>query len=326
MRPTRFGSKAVVFYATLVGAFYAVPYLNLFFLLLAFASVLGLLNLYWTWRNIRGVRGSMSEIAPYSADSRPTAQLCLSSTSTLRCHHHLHAAICIDGKETRLAEHFNLDGNQIQHIQVQLPALPRGIHPVEGLRVGTIYPFGTLVTWRELAAPGHLIVYPKPADLRQCLKTNRVAGLSAFGGVLSEDQGPAGLREYREGDELRSVHWKATARRQELVAKELESDSNPGVEVRLDLRAETEDLEQALSLITALALECRTNKALLTLHTQNHSATYGRDHRPFDQLFLYLAGTGRLPEDSDAPPVVSPSALCRPLTRNTKKQRAEALV
>ena len=41
MRPTRFGIKSVVFYLVMLGAFFAAPYSNLFFLLLAFLTLAG---------------------------------------------------------------------------------------------------------------------------------------------------------------------------------------------------------------------------------------------------------------------------------------------
>lgn len=322
MRPTRFGLKAIVFYLSLVCAFYAAPYLNLFFMLLAFASVLAVLNVYWTWRNLSGVRGCMAEVAPFPAGCSPSAHLLVSSSSKPR--HQLHAAISIEGQETRIIDHFDLEGGQSQRVEVQLPALARGIHPIDGLRIGTIYPLGTIVAWRKLKVPQDLVVYPEPADLALYRDRNGVAGLGAIGGGLSDEMGPAGLREFRDGDELRNVHWKATARRRELVVKELEADTCPGIEVRLDLRATDEELEQSLSLITALALECRSSKQLLTLHTQDHTGTYGKSHRAFADLFRYLAEVHCLPKGASAPPVVSPSVLCLPSPMASRTRRSDS--
>ena len=57
VRLTRLGWKGLIFYAVIQLAFFASAYSNLFFLLVAFLTLLGLLRVYWTARNLRGVRG-----------------------------------------------------------------------------------------------------------------------------------------------------------------------------------------------------------------------------------------------------------------------------
>jgi uncharacterized protein (DUF58 family) len=42
------------------------------------------------------------------------------------------------------------------------------------------------------------------------------------------------LREYRRGDEYRSIDWKATARRQKLISREYQLESNQNILFLLD--------------------------------------------------------------------------------------------
>ena len=60
--PTALGWRGAAFYVTLVGAFFAAPYSNLFFLLLSFLTLLSLLNVWWTTRNFKGVTAEVLEI------------------------------------------------------------------------------------------------------------------------------------------------------------------------------------------------------------------------------------------------------------------------
>ena len=53
VRPTRFGIKGALFCGILWCAFYAAPYLNLFFLLLSFLSVFFFRNFLQAWLNLR---------------------------------------------------------------------------------------------------------------------------------------------------------------------------------------------------------------------------------------------------------------------------------
>lgn len=66
-RPTLLGFKAALFYAVLVGVFFAAAYANLFFLLLVFASLLALSSYLATWRNFAGVTGALEPPAPMPA-------------------------------------------------------------------------------------------------------------------------------------------------------------------------------------------------------------------------------------------------------------------
>jgi len=70
--PTALGIKAVLFYAVLTGAFFAAPYQNLYFMLLVFLTVLGLLCPLWTMRNLAGSTARLEELEPVPAGtSRP---------------------------------------------------------------------------------------------------------------------------------------------------------------------------------------------------------------------------------------------------------------
>jgi uncharacterized protein (DUF58 family) len=168
-------------------------------------------------------------------------------------------------------------------------------------------------TSTNLSAPKQLVVYPTPTDLSHFRDRHELlSAMGQQGGHCAVEMGPAGLREYKPGDELRHVHWKASARRRELVVKEYEGDSQPGLEVLLDLRCSQEQLEASLSLITALALVSQDNKDVITLTTQEHRGTYGSGHRAINELWTYLAKAQPLPPNAPPPPSTSPAVVRLP--------------
>lgn len=61
-------------------------------------------------------------------------------------------------------------------------------------------------------------------------------GESAVGGRHNDGETVRAVREYRLGDPVRMIHWGVTARRGQLVVKELESPQSPSLIVSLDLR------------------------------------------------------------------------------------------
>lgn len=310
MRPTALGWKGAAFFAALVGAFFAAPYSNLYFMLMVFLGCLGVLGTLWTAGNLRGVEASLGPLAPMPAGG--AQPFVVDWDGGGRAHFDVRLELDL-GKSSRGEARAEVVTDE-QRTVGALPALPRGVYPLHRAFVYSTYPLGLARARRAVEAPTELVVYPRPADLPEARSGGElVAHLSGdLGGVAGADQ-PSGLREFRDGDELRSVHWRASARRGTLVVKEWEGDAARGLEVVLDRRCEAGALEEALSLVCALALVARDEKEALTLHTQGASATYGGDHEPWNALFRLLAAADALPPGGPAPPAASPAVLRLPV-------------
>jgi uncharacterized protein (DUF58 family) len=120
-----------------------------------------------------------------------------------------------------------------------LRTLPRGRYPFEQARVELGDPFGLHRAVVELPAPGALLVYPRLVELRRLFSD---AGALAHAGQRLLLRRPTGfdlhsVREYEHGDSLRHVHWRSTARRGQLMVKELEDAPRDEIAVLLDADA-----------------------------------------------------------------------------------------
>ena len=308
MRPTGLGVKAALFYLLLVAAFFAASYANLFFLLLVFLTILGVADALAARANVAGAHGRVDEAVPMPAGAGGA----------------ITAFVCAGRRRWALGVELELEGAGIlqaalgeaegeARIVVPVPPLARGVYRVRAARIASSWPLGLWSARRPLAAPPELVVYPSPS----ALATSRGAGggVGELYDMLGAAQGylqPSELREYRPGDELRLVHWKASARRGTLVIKEWEGGTGSGHEVVIDLRAKGEELEEGLSAVSALAQAAREQKEVLTVHSQGLSGTFGESHRPWRELFRFLAVALPLPFDGPPPPVVSPAVLRLP--------------
>jgi uncharacterized protein (DUF58 family) len=309
VRPTGLGVKAALFYLLLVTAFFAAPYANLFFLLLVFLTLLGLADALAARRNLAGAHGRFEEIGPMPAGAGGA----------------LVAVVCAGQGRWALGAEVDLEGAGTLHaavgeasgeirLSLTVPPLPRGVHRVRHARVVSSWPLGLWKARRAMPSPAEVVVYPAPL----ALATSRGGGGGGVGelyDLLGAAQGflqPSDLREYRPGDELRLVHWKASARRGSLVIKEWEGGTGSGHEVVLDLRAKGEELEEGLSAVSALAEAAKEQKEVLTVHSQGLSATFGGSHRPWRELFRFLALAAPLPPGAPPPPPVSPAVLRLP--------------
>jgi uncharacterized protein (DUF58 family) len=274
-----------------VGAFFAAAYANLLFLLLCFASVLGLLNALGARSNLRGVAGAIGAIAPVPAGAG--ADLAVRLDDGGRRRFGLTVELEIEGGP-RLA---------LPDGKGRLPPLLRGLYPIRRASVVSSWPMGLFAARRLLPAPPEIVVFPAPlrADARG---SGGEGTATAAAGMLQ----PSGLREYRPGDEPRHIHWKASARRGAPVLKEWEGGAGEGIELLLDRRMAPEPFERALSRLSALVLEAKERQEPLTLHTQGLSASFGGSHRPWNDLLRFLAGLRALPADGPPPPAPASAA------------------
>ncbi|MEE9127618.1 MAG: DUF58 domain-containing protein [Planctomycetota bacterium] len=309
VHPTKMGVKSIGFYMLLVCAFYAAPYLNLFFLLLTFLSVLGTLTVYWSLMNVVAIKGEIHVQQPFPAGASAVLHATLHCGRLPRRHLRLDLRV---GIEPHTAGRIPYAVGAVD-VEGTFPPLRRGIHEITHAAVSSEHPFGMLRVSASLTAPAQLVVYPTPADLSHFRDRHELlSAMGQQGGHCAGEMGPAGLREYKPGDELRHIHWKASARRRELVVKEYEGGSQPGLELLLDLRCAQEELEASLSLITALALVSEENKDVITLTTQEHRGTNGKGHRAINELWTYLAEAQPLPPDAPPPMTLSPAVVRLP--------------
>jgi uncharacterized protein (DUF58 family) len=120
-----------------------------------------------------------------------------------------------------------------------LPRLPRGRYAFERTTAVIEDPFGLESSEVDLSTGGALLVYPRLAELDRLFSE---AGAHASEGRRLLLRRPSGfdihsVREYEEGESLRNVHWPSTARRGQLMVKELEDEPRDEVAVLLDAAA-----------------------------------------------------------------------------------------
>jgi uncharacterized protein (DUF58 family) len=122
------------------------------------------------------------------------------------------------------------------HARYILRELPRGRYSFDGSVAVIEDPFGLERVEQPLDAPGALLVYPRLVELDRLFSES---GTRAHDGRRLLLRRPSGfdlhsVREYEHGDSLRKVHWRSTARRAQLMVKELEDAPRDEVAVVLD--------------------------------------------------------------------------------------------
>jgi uncharacterized protein (DUF58 family) len=122
-----------------------------------------------------------------------------------------------------------------------LERLPRGRYELRQASAVVEDPFGLARKEVELAASSTILVYPRLVELERLFSD---AGASLPEGRRLLMHRPSGfdlhsVRDYQQGESLRRVHWRSTAKRARLMIKELEDAPRDEVAVLLDARMGT---------------------------------------------------------------------------------------
>ncbi|MFC0624323.1 DUF58 domain-containing protein [Kribbella deserti] len=114
----------------------------------------------------------------------------------------------------------------------------RGLYQVGPLMLTVADPFGLVETSRTFARSQHLLVTPRVHKLPAVrLGTDRAgSGENRPRAIAAAGEEDATVREYRDGDDLRRVHWRSTARRGSLMVRREEQPWQSRCSIFLDAR------------------------------------------------------------------------------------------
>jgi uncharacterized protein (DUF58 family) len=117
-----------------------------------------------------------------------------------------------------------------------LEGLPRGRYAFEDATAVIEDPFGFDRVELPLPTPGALLVYPRLVELERLFNESGAAARDGRRLLLRRPSGfdLHSVREYQQGESLRAVHWRSTAKRGQLMVKELEDSPRDEVAVVLD--------------------------------------------------------------------------------------------
>jgi uncharacterized protein (DUF58 family) len=187
-----------------------------------------------------------------------------------------------------------------------LESLPRGRYGLEEAVAVIEDPFSLERADVRLPAQGALLVFPRLVELDGLFSE---AGQRAHDGRRLLLQRPAGfdvhsVREYEEGESLRKVHWRSTARRGQLMVKELQDEPRDELAIVLDADAHSvagpsfdAQVRAAGSILRAHVW--RNRRAVLvvnSLHQETISVqSYAGDWRLALETLASVEPTGKVP-------------------------------
>ncbi len=121
----------------------------------------------------------------------------------------------------------------------QVRFMQRGLYQFGPARVTSRFPLGIVERGRQIETYDEVLVYPRIGYLANWwlrrLTDGNEASRTAQGQSGAHHDEFHRIREYRQGDELRSIHWKTSARRNELMVREYRPNRDRRLLLVLDL-------------------------------------------------------------------------------------------
>jgi uncharacterized protein (DUF58 family) len=142
----------------------------------------------------------------------------------------------VDGKPIDKRCYFlKLPAGRTQETAYRHVAARRGRLRLSGFRLSTRFPFGLIHKSKDVVAPAELLVYPAlcpvPSELLRGFASHHGRGHHKWRSRRGEF---FGLREFRQGDDPRDIHWRTSARRGVPFLRETEDDEGQEVCLVID--------------------------------------------------------------------------------------------
>jgi uncharacterized protein (DUF58 family) len=186
-------------------------------------------------------------------------------------------------------------------VQMKANPLRRGVVNLIQLVVSQPDPFGLVHGLTRFQQQGKLIVLPKryrisPSYMPPGGRHYQPGGMNETRSVGESDEFVA-LRDYREGDRVRRIHWPSSAKRNKPVVKEYRDEYFVRQALVLDNCVDDwELLEEAVSVAASFAVALERSDSLLDLMflaDRVHTFTSGRGLAHSQQLLEVLASIER---------------------------------
>ncbi|MGD9127612.1 MAG: DUF58 domain-containing protein, partial [Planctomycetia bacterium] len=189
-----------------------------------------------------------------------------------------------NGSETIKPETFFpfIGGRQTEEGSYQCRLTQRGRYEVGPFSLTTRFPFGLFERTMVLGEKESLVVFPRLGNLSQRWLARHQESFEGNAQAKQKHHRVEGefygVRDWRDGDSQRSIHWRSSARRGSWVVRQFEQPHNRDVAVLIDLMVPAtknkknhepnEALETAISFAaTAVANLCRQGGANILIGT-----------------------------------------------------------
>ncbi|HVW01434.1 MAG TPA: DUF58 domain-containing protein [Planctomycetaceae bacterium] len=148
----------------------------------------------------------------------------------------------------------------------------RGQYTLGPLQLSSRFPLGLVERTLLIESPGEIIEHPRLGQLTPLWRREQSNAFELFQQIRSNagafDDEFHRIREYRAGDNPKAIHWRTSARRNELMVREFHQTRDTHLSIVLDLwqgnprdRRQSERVELAISFVASVCVDhCRRSR------------------------------------------------------------------
>lgn len=271
--PTRFG---VMYTFLLVVIFLAaINYQNsLSFALSFLLTAIGIISLWLTHKNLLNLEIELTK--PEAVFSGEWLDLQFSITNT---HHFQHYSIGIQYQQSPPV-YCSLEPKSKKLLTLRLLSSHRGEFNLDGFTLFSRFPTGLFHCWSWLKFTQTLTVYPKP--IQTSLDTYSHEASDDINQKIKTVDGDdfAGLRDYKEGESLKHISWKALAQGRGKLTKTFQGHAQPSLWIDWD-KINANSIEEKISKLTSLVIKADSLNQTYGLKIPLHSVdkNHGISHK-----------------------------------------------
>lgn len=244
--PTAFGwAVGLLLFAMLLGSLNFNNSLGLFTTFLV--AGIALLAMHITHRNLDGL-----QIAGCRAASVFAGQPLILRVTIRDTFERPRGAVIVEAPGNRRSRGITLAAGGHDDLQIEFETHERGWLELPRLRLGTRHPLGWFHAWSWFWPERRLLVWPRPAEQAPPLPRGGARDARNLPGDESDEF--HGLRDWREGDPIHRIAWKASQRHRHLLARQFTRPEQAHLILSLD-QAPGRDPEQRISVLTRWVLE-----------------------------------------------------------------------
>jgi len=201
--------------------------ISLGFALTFLLGSLSVVSIFHCFQNLAGLNFQVKSINPVFAGEPTTINVQLINHSRTRW-----AIMLSKARNKEPNAKRNITANETVILPLCIEGEGRGRHTVGTLTLSTQFPLGLFRAWSPINSSQEFLVYPKPSKTLIPFQYSPSYHAQNLSLLKTGDEDFSGLADYRAGDPIKRIDWKATAKERGVFVKQFEEGST--TEVTLD--------------------------------------------------------------------------------------------
>ncbi|MEM9103711.1 MAG: DUF58 domain-containing protein [Pseudomonadota bacterium] len=218
---------------------------NLAFTLTFLLISMGLLSIFYTFKNLVGLTVKCGAVSPVFVDDDAIFPVILAAENK----EHFSVGVGLQGN---VVDFCNVLPLKHATVSIRMPASQRGVIKLERLYITSSFPLGMFRCWTWIPLQAECLVYPKPIEPEfyqsQLIGNDENGSLEKEGGLDFSH-----IRNYSPGDSMRHIEWKTFAKDRGLYTKQFSEPTGDDMMIHWQ-DFTTHDIELKLSYMCFLVL------------------------------------------------------------------------